>query len=617
MKKHASLTFLGLFFCHLLGIAHTAIPIKENNSIRIMCYNIRNAVGLDNKQDYDRIASIINHIQPDIVAIQELDSVTLRNGGINTLQLLGQKAWMHPTFGSAISYQGGKYGVGILSREKPLHSWNVPLPGREEERTLLFTEFADYVLACTHFSLTPKDQLLSIPIIIQASLKITKPLFLAGDMNSSPESDTQKEIRRHFKPLNNQRKATYPANNPTNLIDYIYTRIGNHYTLLQQCVLDEPIASDHAPFFVDVRLKSKPEAIFRTSPYLQNPTNNGITISWQTNVPVHSWVEYGITPALGSRAEHIVDGQVICNNKHHKIRLQNLEPDKKYYYRVCSREITLYGAYQKEFGETAYSTIHTLKNPGPDSDFTTLIMNDLHKNNQTLDLLMEQVKSIQYDFVIFNGDCIDDPKDEEEAIRFLSYMNEKVNASCVPVFYLRGNHEIRNAYSIQLRDLFDYVEDKTYGAFNWGDTRFVMLDCGEDKPDSTEVYYNLNNFESLRLNQVQFLKKELSGKAFKKASRRILLHHIPIYGADTDKYNPCRDLWHPYLTKAPFDICINAHTHRFSYIPKVSNENNFPIIIGGGYKPDRATIMVLQKQNKKMTLSVYNAQGKILKQINM
>ena len=83
----------------------------------------------------------------------------------------------------------------------------------------------------------------------------------------------------------------------------------------------------------------------------------------------------------------------------------------------------------------------------------------------------------------------------------------------MPVFYLRGNHEIRNAYSIQLRELFDYVGDKTYGAFNWGDTRFVMLDCGEDKPDTTWVYYGLNDFSQLRQDQIGFLKEELNSKA--------------------------------------------------------------------------------------------------------
>ena len=109
----------------------------------------------------------------------------------------------------------------------------------------------------------------------------------------------------------------------------------------------------------------------------------------------------------------------------------------------------------------------------------------------TLDALYEQVRDIPYDVVVFNGDCIDDPANEKEALYHLAYLCGKVGASHVPAFFLRGNHEIRNAYSIGLRALFDYVGDKTYGAFSWGDTRFVMLDCGEDKPDSTWVYLSL------------------------------------------------------------------------------------------------------------------------------
>ena len=77
------------------------------------------------------------------------------------------------------------------------------------------------------------------------------------------------------------------------------------------------------------------------------------------------------------------------------------------------------------------------------------------------------MRDIPYDFVVFNGDCIDDPANEKEALYHLAYLCGKVGASHVPAFFLRGNHEIRNAYSIGLRALFDYVGDKTYGAFSW------------------------------------------------------------------------------------------------------------------------------------------------------
>jgi predicted phosphodiesterase len=355
--------------------------------------------------------------------------------------------------------------------------------------------------------------------------------------------------------------------------------------------------------------------IFSTKPYLQNPIGNGITISWFTQVPTHGWIEYGTDKNLTQKKELIVDGQVICNIKHHKIRLTNLQPGVTYYYRVCSREITLYQAYKKEFGDTAYSGIYSFTLPSPSlSDFTAIIFNDLHKNKEVLDELSKQIKDIHYDLVFFNGDCIDDPNNETEAVNFLSLMNEKIHAEDVPFFFLRGNHDIRNAYSLHLRNLFDYVGDKTYGAFSWGDTRFVMLDSGEDKPDTTYVYYNLNDFDGLRHEQADFLHKELSGKEFKKANKKVLIHHIPMYGL-AESYNPCLEFWGELLSKAPFDVCFNGHTHKHSFHPKGSLGNNYPVFIGGGNRVGTATVTILQKTGKVLTVKVLDAKGKILYQL--
>ena len=85
--------------------------------------------------------------------------------------------------------------------------------------------------------------------------------------------------------------------------------------------------------------------IFRTKPCLQSLTGNGITVSWLTHVPVYSWVEYGTDTLELEKARTMLDGQVVCNNYIHKIRLENLEAGETYYYRVCSREILKYGAY--------------------------------------------------------------------------------------------------------------------------------------------------------------------------------------------------------------------------------------------------------------------------------
>jgi endonuclease/exonuclease/phosphatase family metal-dependent hydrolase/predicted phosphodiesterase len=588
-----------------------AIEPKEGNSIRIMSYNVRNCTGMDNVTDFQRVADVINSVAPDVVAVQELDSATERSKGVFVLEELAKRTLMYHSYGPAIHFQGGKYGIGILSKEKPIGSKTFPLPGREEKRALLMVEFDGYYVCCTHFSLTDEDKDLSVSIISDIVKNITKPLFLAGDMNSLYDSPTQAALRGNFLTLNNYRQNTFPSDGANICIDFIYGyRNGNMYSVLAKKVIDEKLASDHLPLFVDVRLAAKKEDIFRTKPYLQNPVGNGITVSWLTNVAVQSWVEYGLNGKPDQRKENYVDGQMICNDKHHKIRLTDLQPGATYSYRVCSREITLYEAYKKEFGETACSEVYTFTVPSPtDNDFTAVIFNDLHKRKDIVDMFARQLEAIDYDFVFFNGDCVDDPKNEKEAVSFLSYMNEKVGAEKVPVFYTRGNHEIRNAYSIKLRELFDYVGDKPYGAFNWGDTRIVVLDCGEDKPDTTWVYYGLNDFDGFRKDQVDFLKKELNSKDFKKAAKKVLIHHIPVYGMREGGFNPCFDLWNGLLYKAPFDICLNGHTHRFTYHPKGTAGNNFPVVIGGGNRPEGATMMVLRKKGNRMNLQVLDVNG--------
>lgn len=353
--------------------------------------------------------------------------------------------------------------------------------------------------------------------------------------------------------------------------------------------------------------------VFRTKPYLQNPVNNGITVTWLSNVPVYSWVEYGTDTANLQRAHTLVDGQVVSNNHIHKIRLNNLQPGMPYYYRACSKEITYYGAYKKEFGAMAKTGFSVFTLPKENaSDFTAIIFNDVHKKYPTFDSLCRQIKDIPYDFAMFNGDCIDDPANEEQAVRAISYYNDKIGADKVPVFYLRGNHEIRNAYSIGMRELFDYVGDKTYSAFSWGDTRFVQLDCGEDKPDHSPVYYGLNDFSQLLKDQVGFLKKELASREFKKASKRVVVHHIPLFGKEKEPYLPGYELWGGLLSKAPFNVSINGHMHKFEYVPRGADKNNYPVIIGGGYSMDNATVIILKKKGDVLIVSVLDARGKEL-----
>ena len=608
MKKNLLFIFAALFI----------FSAQAQNTLKLMSYNIKNANGMDNVCNFQRIANVINNTSPDVVAIQEVDSMTNRSGQKYVLGDLAERTNLHGYFAPAIDYDGGKYGIGLLTKQVPLRLQSLPLPGREEARTLILAEFADYIYCCTHMSLTEEDRMKSLELVKAFTSSSTKPLFLAGDMNAEPESGFIKELQKDFQILSNPKQHTFPAPDPKETIDYIATLKQNAkgFAVISAKVINEPMASDHRPILVELRTVEKADKIFRMKPYLQNPVGNGITVMWETTVPAYCWVEYGTDTTQLKRARTIVDGQVVCNNYLHKIRIDGLQPGQKYYYRVCSQEILLYQAYKKVFGNTAQSAFSEFTLPATDTDsFTAVVFNDLHQHTQTFRSLCQQIKNVNYDFVVFNGDCVDDPVDHNQATSFISELTEGVCGDRIPTFFMRGNHEIRNAYSIGLRDHYDYVGDRTYGSFNWGDTRIVMLDCGEDKPDDHWVYYGLNDFTQLRNEQVDFLKKELSSKEFKKAGKRVLIHHIPLYG--NDGKNLCANLWTKLLEKAPFNISLNAHTHKYAYHPKGELGNNYPVIIGGGYKMDGATVMILEKKKDELRVKVLNAKGKILLDITV
>ena len=591
---------------------------QAQNTLKLMTYNIKNANGMDDVCNFQRIANVINNASPDVVAIQEVDSMTKRSGQKYVLGEIAGRTQMHAYFAPAIDFDGGKYGIGLLTRQVPVRLQTIPLPGREEERALVLAEFEDYIYCCTHMSLTEEDRMESLKIVKSFTTPYKKPLFLAGDMNAEPESDFIKELQKDFQLLSNPKQHTYPAPEPKETIDYIAAlkSNANGFALISARVLNEPVASDHRPILVELRTAEKANKIFRTKPYLQNPVGNGITVMWETTVPAYCWVEYGTDTTQLKRARTIVDGQVVCNNYLHKIRIDGLQPGQKYYYRVCSQEMLLYQAYKKVFGNTAQSSFSEFTLPTTDTDsFTAVVFNDLHQHTQTFRALCKQIQNVDYDFVVFNGDCVDDPVDHNQATTFISELTEGVHGDRIPTFFMRGNHEIRNAYSIGLRDHYDYVGDKTYGSFNWGDTRIVMLDCGEDKLDSHWVYYGLNDFTQLRNEQVDFLKKELSAKEFKKAKKRVLIHHIPLYG--NDGVNLCADLWTNLLEKAPFNVSLNAHTHKYAFHPKGELGNNYPVVIGGGYKMDSATVMILEKKKDKLRVKVLNVKGEILLDITV
>jgi endonuclease/exonuclease/phosphatase family metal-dependent hydrolase len=224
------------------------------DTLTILTYNVRNCKGLDNVTDYERIAKVIKRINADVVAIQELDSVTVRSKQIDVLAELARKTGMVPTYHSSIKFQGGAYGIGFLTRLKPLHSEAKSLPGKEEMRSVLLLEMPKYVVCCTHLSLTPQDRAESVGIINQLVTKYNKPVFLAGDFNAEVSSSEMIKFAENWQVLNDCRSMTFPANKPETGIDFILSKKNEkfQFKVIESLVADEPVASDHLPVWVKV-----------------------------------------------------------------------------------------------------------------------------------------------------------------------------------------------------------------------------------------------------------------------------------------------------------------------------------------------------------------------------
>ena len=234
----------------LLGMA--LVSLGQNKQLQIMSYNVRHCAGMDLVVDYDRTASVIVQQQPDVVALQELDSMTGRSGHHDQLDELASRTGYHPIFGAAIDFDGGQYGVGILSHEIPLSIRRIPLPG-EEPRVLLVVELEDYVIACTHLDLEEAQRMASVPLIVEEAQRWQKPFLLAGDWNDEPSSELLELMTQYFTVLSGE-EATYPADKPTECIDYV-AAFNGRAEAIESHVIDEPEASDHRPLVVWVRLR--------------------------------------------------------------------------------------------------------------------------------------------------------------------------------------------------------------------------------------------------------------------------------------------------------------------------------------------------------------------------
>ena len=84
--------------------------------------------------DWKRIADLLHEVGADIVGFQEIDMLTNRTGGRDTInELTAATGFPYALFIPAMDYDGGQYGTAILSRYPMVESGTHPLPSADYE----------------------------------------------------------------------------------------------------------------------------------------------------------------------------------------------------------------------------------------------------------------------------------------------------------------------------------------------------------------------------------------------------------------------------------------------------------------------------------------------------
>ncbi len=198
--------------------------------IKIATYNIRAGKGIDNKYNLLRIKKFIKNENIDIIGIQEVDCKTRRRNYDNQPKILSGKTFYY-FYSPTIFYNGGLYGILLLSKYSMPYKKDFFLfqeKGFEPRKVQhIIVKVKNRYLHIFNTHLSYKSKKMRIKGIKEILSEMPdKNTVLLGDFNTTPHSEVIKLIEKagfislckYFK----KEIKTYPANNPSKKIDYIF-----------------------------------------------------------------------------------------------------------------------------------------------------------------------------------------------------------------------------------------------------------------------------------------------------------------------------------------------------------------------------------------------------------
>ncbi len=308
-------------------------------------------------------------------------------------------------------------------------------------------------------------------------------------------------------------------------------------------------------------------ASFLVGPYLQFATQNSIVIMAETPMPTTCIVEFDtLTPMAKST-------KIDQNATIHEVKLDNLEPGTKYFYRVTATAAD---------GTKIASEILSFQTAVTESDaWSFAVIGDTQRNPAVTAKITKLMWDRRPHFAIHCGDVVDDGASKQQWINDLFQAGSKLFTR-VPLYPCIGNHEKNHANYYQY---FSLPKPEYYYSFKYGNAEFFSLDTNSIRTAGIAAGGE----------QYAWLDKALSES---QATWKIVYHHHPVLSSDSDDYG---NTWKGSSTlgdkrladlgklyeKHNVDLVFNGHIHLYERSwpvrdGKVNEETGVTHITSGG-----------------------------------
>lgn len=371
--------------------------------------------------------------------------------------------------------------------------------------------------------------------------------------------------------------------------------------LLALVIAPAPAAAQSEPYTV-----FETKAVFTEGPYLVGLSETSVSIVWMTDAPSHVKVRYGAGDALDRVAEPQVDGLAPVGVRH-VVTLTGLTPGTAYGYQAVATRVVKLKAYWPDKGVASASPVkrfRTFDRQRPVAAFAAIT--DTHENTARINALMKMIDWSSTDALVHLGDAFDWVDDEEQV--FAKWLRPIVNAlgGVTPLVYARGNHEMRGAFARQVLGYVPPPEGRFYYARDLGPMHLTVLDTGEDKPDATNVYADLNKTIPYRAAELEWFRTYLrTDPRVAAAPFRVIAMHQPEWG--WLEHGPAE--WIAAANDARVDLVIAGHTHRFSYEPPNDVHRYHLVVVG------QDQLAMVRATTTGLAVTVTGTDGKLVREI--